>query len=58
MFFDEEPLMECPSCKGLGEFTIGDCEDGVYDICPDCEGTGIVENEDDAKGTKYGEDRN
>jgi DnaJ-class molecular chaperone len=36
-------MIECPSCNGLGEYDIGDCEDGVTQICPECQGTGLIE---------------
>ena len=39
-------MKECPSCLGLGYFDIGDCEDGVIDDCPSCDGSGVVFNED------------
>ena len=41
--FEFENYYNCPSCEGTGEFTIGDCEDGVYEVCPQCEGKGQVE---------------
>lgn len=33
----------CPSCNGSGEYSIGDCEDGVNEMCPDCNGSGCIE---------------
>ncbi len=38
---DEEMIL-CPSCEGAGEYSIGDCEDGVTDTCAECEGLGQV----------------
>jgi len=34
---------ECGSCCGFGYIDIGDCEDGVTDDCPECNGTGQIE---------------
>ena len=33
----------CPSCFGLGCYDVGDCEDGVTEVCPECDGAGEVE---------------
>ena len=33
----------CPSCAGAGTYDIGDCELGVTENCPECEGYGYVE---------------
>lgn len=35
----------CDGCGGLGWIDIGDCEDGVIDTCPECEGEGVVPDE-------------
>lgn len=35
---DERPA--CESCKGAGQYDVGDCEDGVVEVCPECDGTG------------------
>ena len=35
----------CPSCKGAGVFSIGDCEDGVDEACKECEGKGVIDDE-------------
>lgn len=32
--------MMCFTCKGAGEWPIGDCEDGLWETCSDCEGRG------------------
>lgn len=32
----------CESCQGAGEYSIGDCEDGVVECCPECDGLGRV----------------
>jgi len=41
--FEESNWIPCPSCEGLGCIDIGDCEDGVQDVCLECEGKGEVE---------------
>lgn len=41
---DETEL--CHSCYGSGTRDIGDIENGVWDTCPDCEGTGRITNDD------------
>ena len=33
----------CPTCAGGGTIDIGDCEDGVWDECPECGGAGRIE---------------
>jgi hypothetical protein len=38
--------MLCPSCCGAGVFDVGDCEDGVWDNCPNCDGLGEIEDEE------------
>lgn len=35
-------MIECPSCRGSGCIDIGDCEDGVIDVCPQCDGEGEI----------------
>lgn len=35
----------CPSCAGMGTYDIGDCEDGVWGDCPQCEGTGRIQED-------------
>ncbi len=30
----------CNSCGGMGWIDIGDCEDGVIETCPECDGLG------------------
>ena len=32
----------CPSCKGAGAYSVGDCEDGVWENCVECEGYGEI----------------
>ena len=32
----------CPSCKGTGVYSVGDCEDGVWENCEECEGYGEI----------------
>lgn len=35
---------DCPSCKGMGVWEIGDCEDnGVWENCIECDGEGQIE---------------
>lgn len=36
----------CETCGGTGTIDIGDCEDGVTDECPACNGTGKQQEED------------
>jgi len=38
--------LPCDSCGGMGWIDIGDCEDGVIDDCPTCDGTGENHNVD------------
>lgn len=33
----------CESCKGCGVIDLGDCEDGVWETCPECCGDGVIE---------------
>lgn len=40
-----DPVVMCPSCQGAGVFDIGDSEDGIWETCPDCNGTGEDSNE-------------
>lgn len=42
---DDKELLElevCPSCHGAGTYDIGDCEEGVIDNCPECDGQGEI----------------
>jgi DnaJ-class molecular chaperone len=32
----------CTSCAGSGSYDIGDCEDGIQEDCPECDGSGEV----------------
>lgn len=32
----------CDSCQGSGGHDIGDCEDGVWAYCLDCDGSGQI----------------
>ena len=36
----------CMSCKGAGGYSIGDCEDGVWESCEECAGRGEVYEDD------------
>lgn len=36
-------FIDCPSCAGMGCYDVGDCEDGVWEPCPTCEGLGEIE---------------
>lgn len=38
-------MEDCKTCGGSGVIDIGDCEDGVWDTCPACDGEGIVDYE-------------
>lgn len=42
---EESIIFDCSSCLGMGYIDIGDCEDGVTDTCPECDGKGIVKYE-------------
>lgn len=33
---------ECEGCAGLGFIDVEDCEDGVIETCPECDGEGII----------------
>jgi DnaJ-class molecular chaperone len=33
----------CPSCKGAGGWDEGDCEDGIWEMCPECDGLGEIQ---------------
>lgn len=33
----------CESCQGVGEWALGDCEDGNTMTCPECEGKGWID---------------
>jgi hypothetical protein len=37
---DKDTRPDCDSCGGSGSIDIGDCEDGVTDTCPACNGMG------------------
>lgn len=39
-------FIECPGCEGSGGYDIGDCEDGVWETCSVCLGTGDIEEGD------------
>ncbi len=30
----------CATCKGMGAYSVGDCEDGYMEECGECEGEG------------------
>lgn len=34
----------CPDCDGSGGWSIGDCEDGVWETCDFCDGAGEIED--------------
>lgn len=34
--------MICLSCGGMGYYDIEDCEDGVTETCPECDGIGEI----------------
>jgi hypothetical protein len=36
-------LCPCAMCNGTGSFTVGDCEEGIFEVCPDCLGSGEEE---------------
>lgn len=38
-----EELISCEGCGGLGVIDMGDCEEGVWDTCPECAGEGVIE---------------
>jgi DnaJ-class molecular chaperone len=40
-------VFDCPTCNGMGSFTIGDVEDGVDELCPECDGKGTVDYDPD-----------
>jgi DnaJ-class molecular chaperone len=40
MKIDECEFEYCAGCGGMGWINIGDCEEGVTDTCPECDGTG------------------
>lgn len=37
-------MVACQSCGGVGLIDVGDCEDGVEEMCPECNGEGLVES--------------
>lgn len=44
--FDVDELFSfdvCGACNGNGGHDIGDCEEGVWEMCDDCDGTGVEE---------------
>lgn len=45
MCTDACPYMLCPSCQGTGVWDIGDCEDGVWATCEECDGLGEIDDE-------------
>lgn len=47
MLDETTPTFDCPTCDGMGSFTIGDCEDGVDETCPECDGKGVVDYDPD-----------
>lgn len=49
--FDEDPikLVNCYACNGTGEFNIGDVEDGVVEICNICEGSGLLDYDEEER---------
>lgn len=36
----------CTSCQGMGYHDVGDCEDGVTEVCPECDGRGEIDDND------------
>lgn len=49
MWIESEAYMPelCSSCHGSGVYDVGDCEDGVWETCPACQGTGEEEDGDE-----------
>jgi hypothetical protein len=45
LFIDEAEVFteECDGCGGVGFIDEGNCEDGVWGMCPECNGTGVTE---------------
>jgi DnaJ-class molecular chaperone len=37
---EEQEFEPCPSCLGAGIYSVGYCEDGYWEICPECDGLG------------------
>jgi hypothetical protein len=37
---DLQEELDCEACGGLGWYDVGDCENGVIDVCPACDGDG------------------
>lgn len=35
----------CYSCRGAGGYNIGDCEEGVWQTCLECNGYGEINDE-------------
>lgn len=35
--------IKCPSCYGTGVYDVDNCEDGIWGECPECQGSGEVE---------------
>lgn len=35
----------CDSCEGAGGYSLGSCEEGVWETCALCEGFGYIEEE-------------
>ncbi len=38
--------ISCLSCKGAGGWDIGDCEDGIWENCPECDGYGTIDQDE------------
>ena len=38
---DDDKII-CPSCKGDGIHSLGDCEDGITVVCQECDGYGNI----------------
>jgi len=38
----ETEIYTCESCQGAGSYSVGDCEDGYDETCPECAGTGAI----------------
>lgn len=42
---EAEALETCESCAGTGAIDVGDCEEGIWEACPECEGQGIIQRD-------------
>lgn len=40
---EQTTLISCEGCGGLGWIDLGDCEDGMTETCPECNGNGVIE---------------